>query len=102
LGIASCSMLLLYVFYNLNFDHQFKNLDNIYVIENNQPGDGKIYTFASTPGLLAFAIKNEVPNVIQCARAEGYSADGLITYNNNSFKKQGLFADPGFFFNFFL
>jgi putative ABC transport system permease protein len=32
-----------------NFDKQFENIDNIYLVENNQPGDGKIYTFAATP-----------------------------------------------------
>jgi len=97
LGIASCLLLLLYVSYHMGYDHQFKNLDNIYVVENNQPGDGKIYTFSATPGEAATAIKNEVPGVVQAARAESYSAGGLLTYNNNSFKKAGLFADPAFF-----
>jgi len=97
LGIASCLLLLLYVSYHLGYDHQFKNLDNIYVVENNQPGDGKIYTFTATPGEAVAAIKSEVPGVVQAARAETYSAGGLLTYNNNSFKKAGLFADPAFF-----
>src|ERR1700744_1961990 len=97
LGIASCLLLLLYVSYHMGYDHQFKNLDNIYVVENNQPGDGKIYTFTATPGEAVSAIKSEVPGVVQAARAESYSAGGLLTYNNNSFKKAGLFADPAFF-----
>jgi putative ABC transport system permease protein len=96
LGIASCLLLLLYVSYHLSFDRQFKNLDNVYIIENNQPGDGKIYTFLATPSLLSNTIKTEVPGVQQTARVISYSADGLITYNNNSFKKAGLFADAGF------
>jgi putative ABC transport system permease protein len=97
LGIASCLLLLLYVTYHLSFDHQFKNLDNIYIVENNQPGDGKIYTFSATPRLLSTSIKTDVPGVVQTARAIGYSAGGLITYNNNSFKKGGLFADAEYF-----
>ena len=40
LGMASCLLLLLYVAYHLNYDKQFKNIDNIYLVENNQPGDG--------------------------------------------------------------
>jgi ABC-type antimicrobial peptide transport system permease subunit len=97
LGIASCMLLLLYVTYHLNYDHQFKNLDNIYIVENNQPGDGKVYTFSATPGQAALTIKSEVPGVVRSARAETYSAGGLLTYNNNSFKKNGLFADPDYF-----
>jgi len=97
LGIASCMLLMLYVSYHLGYDHQFKNLDNIYVVQNNQPGDGKIYTFSATPGQAAAAIKNEVPGVVQTTRAENYTAGGLLTYNNNSFKKKGIFADPAFF-----
>jgi putative ABC transport system permease protein len=97
LGIASCLLLLLYVSYHLSYDRQFKNLDNVYIIENNQPGDGKIYTFAATPRLLASSIKTEVPGVVQSVRVLSYGASGLLTYNNNSFKKAGLFADAGFF-----
>ncbi|MBK0379177.1 ABC transporter permease [Mucilaginibacter segetis] len=97
LGIASCLMLLLYVFYHINYDKQFKNLENIYLVENNQPGDGKIYTFAATPRLLAPTIKEEVPGVVRSVRVIDYTAEGLLTYKDNSFKKKGLFADNGFF-----
>jgi len=97
LGLASCLLLMLYISYHLSFNHQFNNLENIYICENNQPGDGKIYTFTATPKVLAGTIKTEVPGVVQCVRTIDYTADGLVTYNNNSFKKAGLYADPGFF-----
>jgi len=97
LGIASCLLLLLYVSYHLNFNHQFENLDNIYVVKNNQHGDNQIYTFEATPGAAAAAIKAEVPGVVQSVRVEDYGAESLISYKNNSFKKEGLYADPGFF-----
>ncbi|RYU92432.1 ABC transporter permease [Mucilaginibacter terrigena] len=97
LGMASCLLLLLYVSYHLNYDKQFKNIDNIYLVENNQPGDGKIYTFAATPRLAAATIKTEVPDAVRAVRVITYTAEGLLTYKNNSFKKSGLFADDGFF-----
>lgn len=97
LGMASCLLLLLYVSYHLNFDHQSNKIDRTYMIENNQPGDGKMYTFASTPGGLAGAIKTSVPGVEEAVRSTKYTADGLVTYRENSFKKSGLFADAGFF-----
>lgn len=97
LGMASCLLLLLYVGYHLNYDKQFKNIDNIYLVENNQPGDGKIYTFASTPRLAAATIKTEIPDAVRAVRTSDYTAEGLLTYKNNSFKKSGMFADDGFF-----
>ena len=97
LGMASCLLLLLYVSYHLNFDKQFDHINNIYIIENNQQGEGKIYTFAATPGEMAATIKADVPGVLQAVRTTSYTANGLLTYKDNSFKKNGLFADSGFF-----
>ncbi|TWR31377.1 FtsX-like permease family protein [Mucilaginibacter pallidiroseus] len=97
LGIASFLLLMLYVTYHYSFDKQFDNINNIYLVENNQPGDGKIYTFAATPQPLAPTIKTEVPDVVRAVRTITYTAEGLLTYKNNSFKKSGMFADDGFF-----
>src|ERR1700760_907769 len=77
LGIASCLLLMLYVSYHLQFDHQFSNLDNIYVVENNQAGDGKIYTFNATPGILAPTAKSEVPGVVQAVRIQTWMGGSL-------------------------
>jgi ABC-type antimicrobial peptide transport system permease subunit len=97
LGMASCLLLLLYVVYHLNYDKQFDKMDNLYMVENNQPGDGKVYTFAATPGLMALQIKADIPGVEAAIRTVNYGASGLLTYRDNSFKKSGLFADPAFF-----
>ena len=97
LGIASCLLLMLYVSYHLEYDHQFKNLDNIYVVENNQAGDGKIYTFSATPGVLAPVVKSETPGVVQAIRVEGWMGGSLLSCQNKSFKEGSLYADQGFF-----
>ncbi|MFA6085220.1 ABC transporter permease [Mucilaginibacter sp.] len=97
LGMASCLLLLLYVNYHLSFDKQFKNADNVYLVENNQQGDGKIFTFLSTPGQMAATIQAQVPGVERAIRISNYAAGGLISYKNNSFKKVGLFSDDGYF-----
>ncbi|OOQ61848.1 ABC transporter permease [Mucilaginibacter pedocola] len=97
LGIASCLLLVLYVAYHLGYDKQFNNIENIYLVENNQPGDGKIYTFSATPRQAAEAIKTEVPGVVRSVRMINYTAEGLLSYKDNTFKKQGMFADDGFF-----
>src|SRR5476651_931520 len=86
LGMASCLLLLLFVSYHLNYDRQFEGLDHIYIIENNQPGDGQVHTFSATPAPMAAAIKAQVPGVTEVTRFCNYKADGLLTYNNNGFK----------------
>lgn len=97
LGMASCLLLMLYVNYHLTYDKQFKDIDQVYMVENNQPGDGKIYTFSSTPRQAAAFIKNEVPDVAEAVRLVDYGGVGLLTYNNRHLKKAGMFADDGFF-----
>jgi len=97
LGMASCLMLMLYVTYHLNFDQQFKDIDRVYMVENNQSGDGKTYTFASTPRLASTFIKNEIPEVANAVRVVDYGGVGLLTYNNQHLKKAGMFTDDGFF-----
>jgi predicted permease len=97
LGMASCLMLLLYVSYHRNFDSQFKGLDKVYMVENNQQADGKVYTFAATPGLMAPVIKTQVPGVDGAIRMAYNAAGGLISSKEENFKKDGSFTDPGFF-----
>src|ERR1700749_3235532 len=97
LGVASCLLLMLYVNYHLQFDHQFKNLNNIYLVENNQAGDGKIYTFSATPGVLAPIAKSETPGVVQAIRVEPWMGGSLLSYQNKSFKEGSLYTDPAFF-----
>lgn len=97
LGLASCMLLLLYVSYHRSYNKQFANLENIYLVENNQPGEDKLFTFPATPRLAAAGIKQEVPGVAEAVRVISYTADGLVSYNNDHYKKTGMFADPGFF-----
>lgn len=97
LGMTSCLLLLLYVWHHWNYDKQFAGIENIYVLQNNQQGDGKIFTFLATPKVIAGAIENEVPGVKRTARVLSYTADGLISYKESGIKKEGLFADPAFF-----
>lgn len=98
LGMASCLLLMLFIGYHLNYDRQYADINRIYLVENNQPGDGKIRTFAATPAPMADAIRTQAPGVEAISRLSAYTADGLVTYNNNNgFKKNGVFVDNAFF-----
>lgn len=100
LGMTSCLLLLLYVWHHWNYDRQFPNAENIYVLQNNQTGDDKIFTFTATPKEIAAAIAAEVPGVVHTSRALAYTGYGLISYGDKGLKKDGIFADPAFFLIF--
>ncbi len=97
LGLASCLLLLLYVSYHINYDEHLGNTEKLFLVENNQKGDGKIYTFGATPRMAAATIKAEVPGVEDAVRVVDYKAGSLLAYQDKSLKRDGLFADDGFF-----
>ncbi len=96
IGLASCLLLLIYINYEWGYDKQFKNVENIYAIENNQTGDGEIFTFMATPGELAQTIQNEVPGVKNTVRVT-YPSQELLNYGEKPMKKAGIYADSSFF-----
>ena len=99
IGLASCLLLLLYINYEWSYDKQFDNVENIYTIENNQTGDGQVFTFMATPEVLAETIQNEVPGVVNTARVS-YPQQELLNYGEKSVKKKGISTDASFFLIF--
>lgn len=95
IGLAACLMLLLYVTYQLNFDKQSKNSENIYTVMTNIPGDnGSISkTFEGSTTALGPLLKTEIPEIKHLARMN-YLKKALIAVGQNGFKKMGKFAEP--------
>ncbi|WP_231423917.1 ABC transporter permease [Pedobacter sp. Leaf250] len=93
IGIASCMLLLLYVSYEFGFDKQFKNYNTTYVAYTDMKANGKIHSWAWTPGLLAPELKAKYPGVVNASRSS-YPFEQLISYNDKKIKNKGLFADP--------
>ncbi|MGY0038316.1 ABC transporter permease [Pedobacter sp. NJ-S-72] len=97
IGLASCLLLLLYVNYEWSFDKQFKNIDRIYsVYENDDRMSDKITTNRSyaTPSQLAGTALQTISGIEHVARlVEG---GGLLKYRNNNFNKKIIYADPSF------
>jgi ABC-type antimicrobial peptide transport system permease subunit len=96
IGLTSCLLLLLYVDYEWQFDKQFRDYENIYVVYSNQSGSGKIFSFAVSPAPLADAAQTEVPGVTTAVRVTD-AQDQLLAYHEHLLKKPGMFADSTFF-----
>ncbi|KIA93472.1 cell division protein FtsX [Pedobacter kyungheensis] len=95
IGLASCMILLLYVAYEYGYDKQFTNYDKTYVLYNNQKTASETFSFMAFPGKLKDEISEKVPGIAQVSRLS-YSEAMLLSYNQNNFKKNAVFGDPGF------
>jgi len=95
IGLAACLMLLLYVSYELNFDKQAKNWQNVYVAMTNVPGEGNkiVGTFNGSTTALGPLFKQYLPEAKYIARMD-YGKKSLIANGQNSYKKDAKFAEP--------
>lgn len=100
-GIACAGLIFLWVEDELTYNDFFQNKNNLYQVFENQTYDDKIYTFAATPGLLAPAIKQEIPGIKQVARSD-WGNRVLFINSDKSVYGLGLFVDSSFLdmFNF--
>ena len=92
IGIACASLIFLWVQDELTYNHNFQKRDNIYTIYENQTYNGKISTFHATPGLMAKAIKTEIPGIKNAARMDGMG-NQLFAFGDKSINEQGNYAD---------
>ena len=95
IGMACCMILLLYVAYEYGYDRQFKNIDKTYVAYTNMEANGKIFSWAWTPGLLAPNLAENTPDVAYAARST-YPSSQLISNGDIKIKGICVFADPSF------
>jgi putative ABC transport system permease protein len=95
IGLASCMILLLYVNNEWNYDRQFTNYENSYVVYNNIKASGKIFSVRVTPNAMAEEIKTKIPGVVYTSRSADWGSQ-LISYGTKKFKKKVVYADPSF------
>jgi len=95
IGITCAGLILLWVEDELSYDSTFPNSENVYFIPTNQQYEGEWRTFfKATPGPLAAALKEEIPEISSSSRSVGEE----ITFKvgENTLSKNGRFADPDF------
>lgn len=98
-GLACALMIYLWVNDELHIDKFHKNDNQLYqVMANHQNADG-IVTWNGTPGLLADALKEEIPGVARAV--QGTDPDWLgqcsLSVNDRHIKVRGEFAGKDFF-----
>src|SRR6185437_12508819 len=96
IGITCASLIFLWVQDELTFNHNFKKIDHLYTIYENQTYNGKISTFHATPGPMAKSIKAEIPGVKNAARMSG-GDNQLFASGDKAIDEPGYYADPEIF-----
>ncbi len=94
IGIACASLIFLWMEDELQFDAMYPKKDRLYKIMTNQTYDGKVRAFSSSPGLLAAAMKAEVPGVADACRV-GNSTQ-LFSVGESAIFEKGYYTDPSF------
>ncbi len=102
IGIACASLIFLWVEDEVNFDSVNTKKDRLYFVMENQKYDTYVFTEGSTPGLMAAAIKTELPGVANTGRLSEGGTSLLFSYNNKSVFSTGQYADPTIFSMFTL
>ena len=95
IGLASCTLLLLYVAYEWSFDKQSPNSDKTYVVYNNFKTDTETFSWAWTPGVMAKEVEETIPGV-KFASHSSYPEKQLISYERQQFKRPVVFTDKEF------
>ncbi|NJM26784.1 MAG: ABC transporter permease, partial [Bacteroidia bacterium] len=95
-GICSAMLIFLWVNDEMAVDGYHENIDRLYrVMENQGYSDGRIYTFAATPGPMAPFIKEKFPEIERASRFT-WPVRNLFQVDDLSFYEEGRYVDPDF------
>ncbi len=95
IGIAGTALILLWVEDEFSYNSHFKNLQNLYVVKDQQTYEGTTYVFDATPGPLAKAMTDEVPGIKTTARCT-WGDQLLFSVNDKNIYSNGKYVDAGF------
>jgi putative ABC transport system permease protein len=95
-GITCAALIFLWVEDEMNYNQQHLKKKDLYEVLENQTYDAKTYTFSSTPGLLAQAMKEEIPGIRNTTRLS-WGESRLFNLGDKAIYERGQYADPSFF-----
>jgi putative ABC transport system permease protein len=96
IGITCAGLIFLWVENEYTYDQHNTKKNYLYWIRENQAYNGKIYTFNATPGLMAPAMKTEIPGLANTARAT-WDQSVLFSIGDKSIYEAGSYADSSLF-----
>jgi len=95
IGLASCMILLIYVAYEWSYDKQYTNHDKTYIVYQNSVANGKTFSWAWTPNVMANEVQEKITGV-KYASHSTYPSGKLITVGDKKISSKAIFANPNF------
>lgn len=95
IGIACAALIFLWVEDELTYNNYFSNRNNLYKVKDRQTYDGTTFVFDATPGLMAQAMKAEIPGIKNTARST-WGNQLLFSLGDKTVYEQGNYVDSGF------
>jgi len=95
-GIACAGLIFLWVEDEWSYNHNNTRKDQLYQVLENQAYEGKTYTFAATPGLLAPVMKDELPGIKNTCRLT-WNQYTLFGLGEKTIYERGFYADSSLF-----
>jgi predicted permease len=96
IGITCAGLIFLWVEDEMSYDHHNKKIDQLYKVLENQPYEGKTYTFSATPGLLAKGMKDEIPGIKNACRVT-WDQYTLFSLGEKAIFERGCYVDSSIF-----
>ena len=98
IGLAVGIMILLWVQNETSYDRFHSNADNIYKINSHLGTGAGAQVWEGAPGPLAVFAKNQIPEVVNVVRINGFNEQLLFTYGDKKFiETNSAYVDPSFF-----
>ncbi|MEM8998674.1 MAG: ABC transporter permease [Bacteroidota bacterium] len=95
IGLAVTILIVLWINFEVGFDKFHENGSRLYQVYNKYPVDGEIWTWNSTPKIMAKTIKKDYPEVERVSRYF-YETPFLFSSGEKRFKAVGTSVDPDF------
>ncbi len=97
LGLATCLLIVFYVFDELSFDRYNVNADRIYRINNDVKFGGNEGSYSESPAPTAAALKVDFPEIEQVTRFRQRGGNQVKKGNQNIQEDNMVYADPAIF-----
>ncbi|MDB5133497.1 MAG: Cell division protein FtsX [Mucilaginibacter sp.] len=97
LGLATCLLIVFYVFDELSYDRYNVNLDRIYRVNNNIKFGGNEGSYSESPAPTAAALKADFPEIEQVTRFRQRGGNQVKKGNQNIQEDNMVYADPAIF-----